>query len=263
VRVLFLDIDGVMNHTGYRAPGESRGLRSWIAPEHAARLNALARRVRARLVLSSDWRRSGDLTHLRAELHAAGVDVPLHDRTPNLDTRDRWREIQAWLDGHPVDAFAIIDDLWDMGPLGPRFVRCSPRIGLDDEAAAAVEALFGPLPADAELLAGATALLERHFAALDAGDREAFRETAYLFPLVDGEPFERWWNGMRMLAPFQIRLAPRSVTPWISDAHEPHLAIWIHAESARLRDDFVVWYLLRSATYKLGCRSHRGNAHTM
>jgi hypothetical protein len=34
--VLFLDIDGVLNRTGYR-PAESEGLRSWIEPELAAR----------------------------------------------------------------------------------------------------------------------------------------------------------------------------------------------------------------------------------
>ena len=37
MRVLFLDVDGVLNRTGYK-PAESRGLVSWIEPELAARL---------------------------------------------------------------------------------------------------------------------------------------------------------------------------------------------------------------------------------
>ncbi|MEO8704896.1 MAG: HAD domain-containing protein [Kofleriaceae bacterium] len=255
MRVLFLDIDGVMNRTGYRPAGESEGLRSWIEPELAARLCALMRQVRARLVMSSDWRR-GELTDLRNELRIAGIEVPLLDKTPDLGTRDRWREIQAWLDAHPTDEYAIVDDLWDMGPLAARFVRTPPLTGLDADAAAKVAALFTPLPEDAELLAGATALLERHFEALDAGDREAFRDTAYGFPQVDGVPFERWWEGMRTLAPLNVQLTPARVTPWVHDSHEPHLAIWVRAEAGRFSDELVVWYLLASKTYKLGCRNH-------
>lgn len=145
MRVIFLDIDGVMNRTGYRPRGESQGLRSWIEPELAARLVALARRVGARLVLSSDWRSSADLHGLRAELAAAGIDTPLVGTTPVIPG-ERWREIRAWLDEHAVDedACVIVDDLWDMGPLAPRFVRISPLAGLDEAAAAQVAALFEP-----------------------------------------------------------------------------------------------------------------------
>jgi hypothetical protein len=143
MRVIFLDIDGVMNRTGYRPRGESRGLRSWIEPELAARLVALAGQVGAELVMSSDWRSSADLAGLRAELAAAGITTPLAGITPVIPG-ERWCEIRAWLDEHAVAdaACAIIDDLWDMGPLAPRFVRISPLAGLDEAAAARVAALF-------------------------------------------------------------------------------------------------------------------------
>jgi len=73
--MVFLDIDGVLNRTGYR-PVESLGLRSWIEPEPAARLSRLVRTLNAVIVLISDWRRGRDLAHLADELRSAGsMDV--------------------------------------------------------------------------------------------------------------------------------------------------------------------------------------------
>ena len=56
------------------------------------------------------------------------------------DPRDpgpRWREI-----GRTAEQIAIVDDLYDMGPLAARFVRVSPLTGLDADAARALVALF-------------------------------------------------------------------------------------------------------------------------
>lgn len=143
MRVLFLDIDGVLNRTGYR-PATSLGLRSWIEPELAARLDDVVRAIGATLVMSSDWRRGRDLAVLRAELAAAGISAALRDVTPEL-AGPRWREIAAWLAAHDhaAEDAAIVDDMFDMGPLAPRFVRTSPLAGLDDSAARALRALFG------------------------------------------------------------------------------------------------------------------------
>jgi hypothetical protein len=145
--VVFLDIDGVLNRTGYR-PVESLGLRSWIEPEIAARLSQLVRAIDAVIVLASDWRRGRELAQLADELQAAGVDGRLLDATPILDGA-RWREIEAWMAEHEVAVanVAIVDDGYDMGPLASRFVRVSPLAGLDDDAARAVVALFEHDPA--------------------------------------------------------------------------------------------------------------------
>lgn len=153
MRVLFLDVDGVLNRTAY-SPKVSHGLRSWIEPELAARLQALLEETRADIVLSSDWRRGRTYDELRAELTAAGITAPLHDVTPVLH-RERWREIQHWLDHdakgtrciNPLTHFAIVDDGYDMGPLNPYFVRTSPLSGLDASAVASLRALLlAPLP---------------------------------------------------------------------------------------------------------------------
>lgn len=147
MRIVFLDIDGVLNRTGYR-PVESLGLRSWIEPELATRLSRLVRTIDAVIVLISDWRRGRELAHLAQELQSAGIDGRLLGATPVLGG-ERWREIEAWMAEHDVSAqnIAIVDDGYDMGPLASRFVRVSPLAGLDEHAARAVVALFEQEPA--------------------------------------------------------------------------------------------------------------------
>jgi hypothetical protein len=142
MRILFLDIDGVLNRTGFR-PAESVGLRSWIEPELARRLSSVIEALDAAVVLSSDWRRGRKLQHLREELAAGGVACSLIGATPVL-TQPRWREIDAWMAEHHVgpDAVVIVDDGFDMGPLARRFVRTSPLNGLDEDAAGSIRRLF-------------------------------------------------------------------------------------------------------------------------
>ncbi|MBA3453287.1 MAG: hypothetical protein H0T42_09370 [Deltaproteobacteria bacterium] len=142
MRVLFLDIDGVLNRTGYH-PGESFGLRSWIEPELALRLCEVLRVIKAEIVVSSDWRRGRELGLLRSELLAAGIDAAVIDVTPEIHG-PRWREIEAWMNEHDrsLEQIAIIDDFHDMGSLASRFVRVSPLNGLDQDAARALMALF-------------------------------------------------------------------------------------------------------------------------
>lgn len=143
MRVLFLDVDGVLNRTGFQ-PDESLGLRSWIEPELAERLCDVLRATRAQVVMSSDWRLERELDALRDELRAAGIDAALIGATPELAGQPRWREIEAWMVEHQVDreAVVIVDDGHDMGKLTERFVRTSPLNGLDEQAARAVVALF-------------------------------------------------------------------------------------------------------------------------
>lgn len=142
-RILFLDIDGVLNRAGYR-PQESSGLHNWIEPELASRLSAVLHEIDADIVMSSDWRLNRTLEQIRAELAAAGVTGTLVDVTPELAGKPRWREIDSWLVAHHVDrdSIVIVDDLHDMGDLAARFVRANPFSGFDDSVAISVRALF-------------------------------------------------------------------------------------------------------------------------
>jgi hypothetical protein len=141
MRVVFLDVDGVLNRTGFK-PAESRGLVSWIEPELAARVAKAAAEHGAHIVMCSDWRIGRTLAALREALGTHGLS--LHDVTPSACGGGRWREIAAWLAANDVAAveMAILDDAFDMGELAHRHVRISPLRGFDDDAAAELRALF-------------------------------------------------------------------------------------------------------------------------
>jgi hypothetical protein len=112
-----------------------------------------------------------------------------------------------------------------------------------------------------EILAQATELLTLHFRALNEGDLPTFRATCYLFPRVDGLPFDRWWQGMRALSPFEVHVQGRWVAKKVAYRHEPHRSCWLRVTATdrcgrRYDDNFVVWRLEHSGECKLACRIH-------
>ena len=143
MRILFLDVDGVLNRAGFQ-PEDMVELASWIEPDLAARLDAAVRDIDAEIVMSSDWRIDRPLDQLREQLARAGIEVGLRDATPVLGGQPRWREIEAWMVEHRIqpEDIVILDDVVTMGPLGRRHVRTSPRDGLDEAAVAAIRAMF-------------------------------------------------------------------------------------------------------------------------
>ena len=130
MKVLFLDIDGVLNSTrtctatgGYPHELEHRGGFDWIA---IRLLQRLCDSSGVQIVLSSAWRLHHDFKDV-----AKAFDLPIIDRTPSL-CGPRGKEIQHWLDAHPdVEVYAIVDDDADMLPEQmPRFVKTDGREGL-------------------------------------------------------------------------------------------------------------------------------------
>lgn len=130
MKVLFLDIDGVLNSTktcvafgGY--PMELHHIEAF--DKAAIRLiQRLCDSAGVQVVLSSAWRLSHDFKDV-----GKALDLPIIDRTPSL-LGPRGLEINAWLSNHPeVEAFAIIDDDSDMLPDQlPRFVQTNNREGM-------------------------------------------------------------------------------------------------------------------------------------
>lgn len=140
-RVLFLDIDGVLNSfrwmeradtasapaspeaaeriaraAGYlHLPPEelARDLQR-LDPEAVARVARLARETDTDIVISSSWRAVIDYRGLE-ELFTRITDWPrgrIRDQTPMLDMLfGRGREIDAWLKANPCRKYVILDDL--------------------------------------------------------------------------------------------------------------------------------------------------------
>lgn len=115
MKVVFLDIDGVLNST--RTCVAHGGYPFNFGPKDMAQFDNTAialvrgiiRAAGAQVVLSSAWR----TTHAFADVGKA-LDMPIIGCTPML-CGCRGDEIKCWLDAHPeVECYAIIDDSGDM-----------------------------------------------------------------------------------------------------------------------------------------------------
>src|SRR2546428_11964601 len=103
VRVIFLDIDGVL------AP-----IRSWdryddLDPACIQVLNEIVARGQADVVVSSTWRHGKTAAELQAILEAQGFTGRVVDKTPTgTPGADRRHQIPAWLAEHHVSGYVII-----------------------------------------------------------------------------------------------------------------------------------------------------------
>jgi hypothetical protein len=156
VKIVFLDIDGVLNHSATRSdvlPTTKERLPIPIAPECMARLNRLIAETGAKIVISSSWRTFARWQDLGPALARHGLVADVIGETPDLVNDEVWLEnwrvregapfayerlergweIGEWLAAHPeVTAFVILDDCSDMDALVPWLVLTHPNDGLDD-----------------------------------------------------------------------------------------------------------------------------------
>lgn len=141
MRVVFLDIDGVLNTLGWLYAhahrADARDPQNMIDPAHVAHLNTLTGRTGASLVISSSWRVLYPTHEMRVVLRRAGVTAPVIDRTPHTGPR-RGHEIAAWLKCRArhvgdVRSFVILDDNSDMEHLCDRLVQTHIDVGLREE----------------------------------------------------------------------------------------------------------------------------------
>lgn len=156
--VIFLDIDGVLNHCNTRhnvLPTVAEPLPIPIALECMDRLNRLIAATAAKIVISSSWRLYARWQDLASALARHGLVADVIGATPDLSNDRAWLanweaskgvpfafdhlergwEIAEWLAAHPdVTAFVILDDCSDMAVLIPWLVLTSPLDGLDDPA---------------------------------------------------------------------------------------------------------------------------------
>jgi hypothetical protein len=134
MKVIFLDIDGVLNTAIYAQHyfdickhfGLSRkdakdlrhGLRdefgSHFDPRPVGLLKWIIEQTNAKIVISSTWRHSGEET-MKLMWEMRDLPGEVIGITPLLNT-DRGEEIAEWLRENEVDSYVIIDDDKDMLP---------------------------------------------------------------------------------------------------------------------------------------------------
>ncbi len=139
MKVLFLDIDGVLNSKEYDAERDFDN-RQNIDKTRLVLVKELVDKTHAKIVLSSSWRihwdkdeRKCDETGIELNEIFGEYGLKIFDKTPTLNRFDRADEIQAWLSayGDRVESFVIIDDevAWKMSDLRDHLVRTDYMIG--------------------------------------------------------------------------------------------------------------------------------------
>lgn len=163
MRVIFLDVDGVLNserfnrtledqhrQLGHHDVCECFKLTRQVDRAAVGRLNRLIAATGAKIVVSSSWRKLLDPEELRRVLVEHGLVGDIVGETPDaqdeddeaaildvhavLDRITRGHEIDFWLRQHPeVDRFVILDDSADMAMHKNRHVQTDAEEGLLDE----------------------------------------------------------------------------------------------------------------------------------
>jgi hypothetical protein len=130
-KLIFLDIDGVMNNLG-TSTDHRRGFAAWLDPDNVAVLNQIIAATGARVVVSSSWRLGVSFAELCEGFAAAGCIAEIVGVTPDIDGPRRGREIEAWLAAQPEQParYVILDDDFDMPELPGKLVKTSRINGL-------------------------------------------------------------------------------------------------------------------------------------
>jgi hypothetical protein len=143
-KIIFLDIDGVMNS---EKSTRQLGTRYRFAKSNVAALNEILRQTDARLIITSSWREGLMLSEIVGHLERDGVLAGRVAGKTRFLQKARGLEIDGWLRSVPyaVFSFVILDDRDDMEMHRARLVQINPQIGLGmTEAQRAIELLATP-----------------------------------------------------------------------------------------------------------------------
>ena len=135
MKIIFLDIDGVLNNKWFfekREPDAPEFGEHDIDIENIYYLNRLVKETGALLVISSSWRNGYPLTDIQRFLEKNGFKYP--ERVIGTTMSDtklvRGGEIKKWLDLTGVEKFVILDDDSDMGEVIDNLVQTQYEDGL-------------------------------------------------------------------------------------------------------------------------------------
>jgi len=138
MKVIFLDIDGVLNSTDYikQCDGSFDDPKNQMGPQAVAKLNKITDATGAKIVVSSTWRLA--FRHQPDPLRLLKNCMACYDITGEVIGMtgvlpgDRRYEIQEWLDTNPgVEKYIILDDGLIEGH-SKHFIRTSFEFGLQN-----------------------------------------------------------------------------------------------------------------------------------
>lgn len=141
MKVIFLDVDGVLNSTSYFEK-VGYGSDCNFDPLCMENLKYLVESTDAYIVVSSDWKRSEQkLNLLLEELEKYGLKDRYIGCTPVVEDynngairSNRGSEIALYLSNHKCDIFVILDDLdWDLNIFLNNLVLTHIKDGLTKE----------------------------------------------------------------------------------------------------------------------------------
>ena len=136
MKVVFLDIDGVLNNHATKEMTPDK----WLGVDDSlfARFAKVVKELDLTIVLTSTWKddwenKAPDGKYLDAKFSAHGLKIT--DRTYEQSWSQRGTGIRKYLSEHDVEAYVIIDDnefLDFTGELWEHFVMTNPATGLTD-----------------------------------------------------------------------------------------------------------------------------------
>lgn len=139
MKVIFLDLDGVLNSAKYLLDHEYYGVA--IDPIRMCLLKQIIDATDAKIVLSTSWREHWEKDVAKCDSTGVLINsifstygLQIFDKTPELHER-RETEIKSWLDAHPeVKSFVVLDDsLLSADYLNGHFIKTSNYFdGLDE-----------------------------------------------------------------------------------------------------------------------------------
>jgi len=150
MKVIFLDIDGVLNSEQFYIDRDHspKAKKMWTKTSHIDAkavdiLNQITNKTDAKIVVSSAWRVGRTTEELQILLKSVGVTGEVIDRTKATSFDGiRGEEIQEWISRNKCDSFVILDDESDMGDLMHRLIKTDWKIGLLPEHVQQVIELF-------------------------------------------------------------------------------------------------------------------------
>lgn len=135
MKIIFLDIDGVLNGIDYVKSSGKFGV--VIDPERIKLLKTIVATTNAEIVLSSSWREHWNSTSINCDEIGQEINkifrqhkLYIYDKTPDLSFK-RAEEIKAWLADYPGTTHYVIldDEKFTDSQLLPHHIKTSDEAG--------------------------------------------------------------------------------------------------------------------------------------